>query len=61
MYSYHNRIKQRIRNGELHSYYYTDNYQRIGKALVLVFETQPHFRPIREHRWEEYRGLIGDR
>lgn len=46
MYPYHNRIKQRIRNGELIDRYFTDDYPRIGKAMVLVFNTEPFKRPI---------------
>ena len=57
-YSYHNRIKQRIRSGELVGHYWTDSYPRIGMALVLVFSTEPFLRPIRPHRWEEYEGVI---
>ena len=57
-YSYHNRIKQRIRAGELIDHYFTDGYPGIGKALVLVFKTEPFLRPIRPHRWEEYEGVI---
>lgn len=37
MYSYHSRVKQRIRNGELLTHYRADNYPGIGEALVLVF------------------------
>jgi len=57
-YSYHGRIRQRIRNGELIDHYFTDNYPRIGKALVLVFNTVPHLRPIRPHRFEEYKEFL---
>lgn len=57
-YSYHNRIKQRIRAGELIGHYFADGYPGIGKALVLVFKTEPFLRPIRPHRWEEYEGVI---
>lgn len=59
MYPYHNRIRQRIKNGELVDHYFTDSYPRIGSALVLVFSTAPHFRPIRPHRWAEYMEMIG--
>lgn len=52
MYPYHNRIKQRIRNGELIGYYFTDNYQKIGEALVLVFNTEPFIRPIRPRKYQ---------
>ena len=57
-YSYHNRIKQRIRNGELTHWYFTANYPRIGEALVLIFRTTPYLRPIREYRWPEYQEVI---
>lgn len=59
MYSYHNRIKQRIKSGELSGHYFTDNYPRIGTALVLVFNTYPFERPIRPHRWAEYEYILG--
>ena len=38
-YPYHGRIKQRIANGELTGWYFTDNYPKIGEALVLCFST----------------------
>ena len=50
MYPYHNRIKQRIKNGELIDHFFTDSYPRIGRALVLVFSTEPVRRPIRPER-----------
>ena len=59
-YSYHNRIKQRIRAGEMIDHYFTDNYPKIGKAMVLVFKTEPFLRPIRPHRWSEYKGVIAN-
>ena len=58
MYPYHNRIKQRIRNGELVDHYFTDNYPGIGEALVLVFNTTPIRRPIRPERWPEYMDIL---
>lgn len=58
MYPYHNRIKQRIANGELVDHYYTHSYPRIGEALVLVFSTAPHLRPIRPHWYAEYEELL---
>lgn len=57
-YSYHGRILQRIRAGELDRSYYTQDYPRIGAALVLVFRTEPFFRPIRPHRWDEYQKML---
>lgn len=59
MYPYHNRIKQRIHNGELVDHYYTADYPRIGEALVLVFSAPPFLRPVRPHRWAEYEAILG--
>ena len=60
MYPYHNRIKQRIKAGELIGYEFTDNYPGIGEALVLKFRTYPPLRPIRPHRYAEYMPLLGE-
>ncbi len=57
-YSYHGRIKQRIRNGELIDWYITKDYPRIGEALVLIFGTAPLKRPIRPHRYNEYLPIL---
>ena len=57
-YSYHSRIKQRIANGELIDHYWTADYPRIGEAIVLVFKTEPFLRPIRPHKWDEYKEFI---
>lgn len=58
MYSYHNRIKQRIRNKELLRYEYVDQYKAIRPCLLLHFDTEPRTRPIREHRFEEYEEIL---
>ena len=58
MYPYHNRIKQRIANGELIGWHFTDCYPRIGNALVLKFSTYPPLRPIRPYRYAEYISLL---
>ena len=58
MYPYHNRIKQRIANGELIDAELVEDWPRIGRALVLRFCTAPAARPIREHRWDEYRQIL---
>lgn len=54
MYPYHNKIKQRIFQGELLRYEYVDKYKNISPCLLLHFETEPKTRPIREHRFKEY-------
>lgn len=58
MYPYHNKIKQRINNGELISYEFVEKYKNISPCLVLYFKTEPFVRPIREHRFAEYRLLL---
>ena len=58
MYPYHNKIKQRIKNGELINFEFVEDYPRMGKCLVLFFSTYPFIRPIRPHRYSEYEELI---
>jgi len=58
MYPYHNRIKQRIQNGELIRYEWVERYKNISPCLLLYFNTEPTIRPIREHRFEEYKELL---
>ncbi len=58
MYPYHNKIKQRMANGELIGYEYLDAYKSISPCLLLHFETEPKTRPIRSHRFEAYELLL---
>ena len=58
MYPYHNKIKQRIKNGELVGYKFVKSYKDITPCLLLYFSTEPQIRPIREHRFDEYRSYI---
>ena len=54
MYSYHNRIKQRINNGEL-----IGLREGSGEfAIVLIFNTPPFTRPIRHHALWRYEYLM---
>lgn len=55
MYPYHNKIKQRIAAGELTGFRFVDKYNGISPCLLLEFETEPKIRPIREHRFKEYK------
>lgn len=57
-YGYHQRIRQRIANGEMTGFRFVDDYPRIGAALVLMFRTNPIVRPIRPHRWPEYAAIL---
>ncbi|MBT3424800.1 MAG: hypothetical protein HN921_00390 [Bacteroidetes bacterium] len=61
MYPYHNKIKQRIKNNELSSYEYVNEYNSISPCLLLYFSTEPKVRPIRKHRFEEYEALLNEK
>ena len=58
MYSYHNIIKKRIKNGELIGYEYVDNYKNSGERLLLYFTTPPFERPIRPYKYYEYIDIL---
>ena len=58
MYPYHNRIKQRIKKGELVGYRFVENYPGIGEALLSEYNTLPHIRPIRPHKYYEYVDIL---
>lgn len=58
MYPYHNKIKQRIQNGELTGYEFVEKYKNISPCLLLFFNTEPKIRPIREHRFLEYMKIL---
>jgi hypothetical protein len=58
MYSYHNRIKQRINNNELTGFEYVDEYNGIKPCLLLYFDTEPKIRPIRSYMFEKYEKLL---
>ncbi len=58
MYPYHNKIKQRIRAGELLDYTFVKDYPRIGECLLLSFSTVPHLRPVRPYRYREYKDIL---
>ncbi len=58
MFPYHNKIKQRIKNGELTNFEFVEKYKNISPCLLLYFSTEPFIKPVREHRFEEYRLLL---
>ncbi|MBE6716654.1 MAG: hypothetical protein E7573_07015 [Ruminococcaceae bacterium] len=60
MYSYHNTIKKRIRNGELIGFEFVSDYKDIGECLLLYFRKHPFVRPIRPHRYGEYVEFLQD-
>lgn len=57
-HNYHGTIKQRIANGELNSFEFVDEYNKIKPCLLLYFKTFPYVKPIREHRFTEYKELL---
>lgn len=58
MYPYHNKIKQRIKKGELTTFLFVDSYKDIKPALLLFFGTFPYIRVIRNHRFIEYYPIL---
>lgn len=54
-YNYHAMIQKRIENGELINYQFVDSYKKIGACLLLQFKTEPFDRPIRPHKYGEYK------
>ena len=58
VYPYHNRIKQRIRAGELVGYEWREDYPGIGECLLLIFKSEPMFRPIRPHKYVDYMDIL---
>ena len=58
MYPYHNRIKQRIKNGELVGHKFVDNHKGVGECMLLIFKTEPSIRPIRPKRYVEYVDIL---
>lgn len=58
MYSYHNRIKQRIENGECIGFEKEAKHATIKPCLMLYFNSEPFTRPVREHRFEMYDEII---
>ena len=55
MYPYHNRIRQRIRKGELIGVEKSENEEF---AFVLLFSTPPYTRPIRPHAIWRYSDIL---
>ena len=60
MYSYHNTIKKRIKNGELIGFDYVEDYKDIGHCLLLHFSTPPFERPIRPQKYYMYQDILGN-
>lgn len=56
-YNYHARAKALISGGHLVGFEIVDDWNGIKPALVLNFDNHRSM-PIRQHRWDEYWGLI---
>ncbi len=58
-FNYHATAKRLIAEGRLLGYRIVDDYRGIRPALLLFFEDARHpVMPIREHRFDEYLGLL---
>ncbi len=58
-FNYHAIVKSLILDGKLKEYYFTEKYNNISPALILIFDDVKHpIVPIRRHRWEEYLPLL---
>lgn len=57
-FDYHGTIRKRIRQGELITYDYVEEYNGISPCLLLRFSTKPFVKPIREKMWDEYEKLF---
>jgi hypothetical protein len=58
MYPNHNKIKQRIKNGELIKFEFVEKFKNISPCLLLYFKTEPYVKAIREHRFSEYKLIL---
>ncbi len=56
-FNYHARAKNLINSGELVSYEFVENYNKISPALVLYFKNHAPM-PVREYRWAEYEEIL---
>ena len=55
MYSYHNRIKQRINNNELERIEYIESHKgNTMYGMMLHFTTSPYTRPIKREKMHIY-------
>lgn len=58
-FNYHARVKKLIIEGHLVDFEIVENYKKIGKVMLLVFDNNKPI-PIREYRFEEYSDLINE-
>lgn len=59
-YSYHGRIKQRIKAGELTDVQFVTDYPRIGECMVLMLKIEPIFRPVRPRKYSDYVDILAE-
>ncbi len=58
-FSYHKKLQNKIKNGELVRFEFVDIYHNISPALVLYFSDGTVF-PVRDYMFEEYYPLLFD-
>lgn len=58
-FNYHYVAKKLIKDGKLKKWYFTEKYNNISPALVLIFDDVKHpVMPIRKYRFEEYTEIL---
>ena len=61
-FNYHATAKKLIKDGKLKAFLFTERYNNITPALVLLFDDIKHpVMPIRKHHWAEYIPLIEEK
>lgn len=58
-YSYHSKIKSKIKNGELEKFEFVDSYHKIEPCLLLYFSDGKIY-PIRDYMFDEYLKILND-
>lgn len=58
-FNYHATAKRLISEGKLKGFFYTDCYNGIRPALVLLFDDPIRpIMPIRDYKWSEYEPYL---
>ncbi len=58
-FNYHATAKRLIKEGKLVNFFFTNSYNGISPALVLLFDDPSHpVMPIRDYKWGEYLPIL---
>ena len=58
-FSYHKKVQSKIKNGELKTFEFVDEYNGISPCLILYFLDGTKF-PVRDYMFDEYIKLLGN-